>query len=314
MIVSYSVPTRVWLSGAPGWIYGKPVLAAAVDFRLSLTVRDSDVAAGNQAVALVVDCVRQYLKQQRIKFDDRRFSYQIKSMAPVDRRLGSTTARRVTAVAALLEFFGRKPFPPEVINQLAYQCEKRTDNRASGIDSSTLCFGGLLYCRKEFGFLKTISRLNLKMPRSIADRLYLVDSGMAQETPVQMATELGKLYNRVPRLTEQRLNQMEKLTKKTIVALATDQPALFSRCLQEEETMFERLGLVSRSAKAMLHTLRSWGTGKISGSGGRRSGSGFLLFLAKDGKPLEAACRARRWPCYRLRQSDTGLRKESVQL
>ena len=155
-------------------VYAKPAFVTAVDLALTVTIDEGKSTQKDvklqEAVASCDSIVKSYLSKEKISFEDRSFTYSYESDIPEGRGMGSSAAFCVATVAALLHFYGGKSFNKEVINSLAYQCEKYFHGMPSGVDVSASCFGGLIYYRREFEFLKCISALNFKIPKHFQRR------------------------------------------------------------------------------------------------------------------------------------------------
>ena len=228
----------------------------------------------------------------------------------IGRGLGSSAALSVAAVAAFLDFYtGERNFEKEIINILAYQVEKYFHKNPSGVDSSASCFGGLIFYRKEFEFLKNITQLNIKLPKNIEERLLLIDSGKPVETTMEMINLVGKFFSRTPKAVEKILYEIEKITKKMTVSIMREDTSLLKKCLVENEKMLEGLGVVSEKTKKLLTDLSTFGSGKITGAGGKEIDSGFILFLAEDKEKLEGFLKKRKIDYYQFVQDYQGLKK-----
>src|SRR3989338_2438064 len=155
MKISYSAPGKIILSGEHSVVYGKPALVTAVNLRLTVTINEG---------------------KPQIKDKKKSFNYYYKSDIPIGRGMGSSAAFCVATAAALLHFYTGREYDKQIINSLAYQGETYFHGMPSGVDVSASCFGGLIFYRKEFEFLKNISSLNFKIPKRIQDQLILIDS------------------------------------------------------------------------------------------------------------------------------------------
>src|SRR3989344_470301 len=211
--ISYSAPAKGILSGEHAVVYGKPAFVSAIDLRLKFTIEASKKRTEDKTMSTIAQRVRDYLQKQKIVVTDKHFSYSIDSDIPLRRGLGSSAALSIAASAALLDFYTGREFNKEAINNVGYQSEKYFHINASGVDPTTSCFGGLIYYRKEFEFLKNISSLNFKIPKKIEDNLYLIDSGKSNETSGYLIhTVVGGLYNNKPQFVETVLQDIEKVT------------------------------------------------------------------------------------------------------
>ncbi len=308
--ITYSAPAKVILSGEHAVVYGKPALVSAIDLRLRFKIWEDNKNIRDKTISLISEKVKRYLQKQKIACDDKKFNFGIKSEIPLRYGLGSSAALSVASVATFLKFYSGKDFEKEAINNLAYQVEKIFHNNPSGVDVSTSCYSGLIYYRKEFEFLKNISCLNFKIPKKIEEKLYLIDTGRSLESTAELVNLVGINYNKKARFIEEVFNGVEKTTKRMVVSLIKKDKKFFQQCIFDNEIYLEMLGVVSDKTEMLLKKLSKYGVGKVTGAGGKKEGSGFLLFYANEKKELEKYCKKQRIPYFQFKQSYEGLKKE----
>ncbi len=292
MVVSYSAPAKVILSGEHSVVFGKPALVSSFNLRLRFTLNEeisgqSEKEKQDETVCFISQTVKDFLSKEKIKFKDKDYFYKIDSQIPIGRGMGSSAALSVATVACFLKFYTGKEFEKDKINNLAYKIEKHFHKNPSGVDNSASCYGGLVYFRKEFEFLKNISKLNFKIPKNIEEKLYLIDSGKPEESTLRMVSNVGKEYNQKPKKIEKIFIELEKLTKRMLLSIITKNEDLFMRTIKENEFFLEELGVVSDKTKELIKDLKNFGQGKITGAGGHKKGSGFILFWLKNNKRKE---------------------------
>ncbi len=308
MKISFSAPAKVILSGEHAVVYGKPALVSSLDLRLKTTIlKGKGKKPKNWEV--VERVVEEYLKQGRIPFKKQPYKVKIDSQIPIGRGLGSSASFSVASVASLLEFLTGKNFSKEVTNNLAYKVEKHFHGRPSGIDNSASCFGGLIFYRREFEFLKLISRLNFKIPKNIEERLYLVDTGKPVESTREMVEKVGRLLNEKPKSTRQIFSEIERITKQMVVAIVKEDLNFFAQAVKKNEELLEKLGVVSKFALKKLLPLKESGVFKITGAGGEKGPVGFVLFVDLKGKAEEALDKAG-FSYFKFKFDDKGLLEE----
>ena len=285
--ISYSAPAKVILSGEHAVVYGKPALVSAINKRLTVSIIEDKNKRMNPKMAEIILIVKKYLQNKKVQIEEKNCHISIQSDIPIGRGLGSSGALSVVAAASLMEFFTGRQYNPEEINNCAYQIEKLFHKNPSGVDPTTSCFGGLIFYRKEFEFLKTISSLHAKVPKEIAENLYLIDSGKPYETTAEMVQQVGRLYNSKSMFVESIFQKIERITKRMVVSLMKEDAEFFKETITESEELLEKIGVVSSSTKKLLEILKPYGVGKITGAGGKKNSSGYLLFYVVEKNKLE---------------------------
>lgn len=307
--ISYSAPAKVILSGEHAVVYGKPALVSAIDRRLTVTIIEGKSKHTDNKMAEIILIVKKYLQDKSIPISEKNCHISIQSDIHIGRGLGSSGALSVAASASLMEFFTGREFSPEEINNCAYQIEKLFHKNPSGVDPTTSCFGGLIFYRKEFEFLKTISSLHAKIPKEIAENLFLIDSGRPSETTADMVQQVGKLYNNKSKFVENIFQKIERTTKRMVVSLMKEDKEFFKQTITENESLLEKIGVVSSSTKKLIETLKSLGVGKITGAGGKKDGSGYLLFYSTEKNKLEKYLQEKNISYLAFNPSQEGVKK-----
>lgn len=304
MKISYSAPAKVILSGEHAVVYGKPALVSAINLRLKFTISSRSYKDGksNEEVIFISNRIKKYFKEQKIKFIDKKFYYKIESEIPIGRGLGSSAALSVTSVAGFLEFYTERQFEKKIINDLAFEIEKHFHQNPSGVDNTAACFGGLIIYRKNV----KLKKLTLKVPKVIEEKLFLIDSGKPNETTREMVNfvgteSAGKTLDKIETTT---LQLEESITKENI--------SQFRGALVENENLLEQLGVVSEKTKKLLEDLSKFGVGKITGAGGRKTGSGFILFFADDLFGIQEYLKLNKIIYYSFIPDSEGLRRISL--
>lgn len=313
-MISYSSCAKVILSGEHAVVYGKPALVCGLNKRLKFSLFPTDkknYLKPNKDILFISSKVIDYLKKEKIKFNQKKFTFKIESQIPIGRGLGSSAALAVTSVASFLHFYTGKSFNKEIINNLAFEVEKYFHGNPSGVDNSTSCFGGLIFYRKEFDFLKNIYFLDFKIPKSIQDYLFLIDSGKPMETTRQMVQIVKNNIDKKPNYYEQIFNEIEKITKKMLIAIKENNIDVFAQSLIDNQIHLEMLGVVSLKTKVLLKKLEKFGIGKITGAGGVKEGSGFILFYALKNRELENYLKKQKINYFKFIPDYQGLKYEN---
>lgn len=312
MKIKYSAPGKVILSGEHAVVYGKPAIVAAIDKRLYFGVVKFKKKTSDENIKVIIQIVTSFLKSQKKFVNKSDYSVEVKSDIYTGRGLGSSAALAVAGTACFLEFFSGEKFDRETINNLSFKIEKKFHQNPSGVDNTVSTFGGLIYFRREFEFLKSIFKLPFKMSAKIEDCLYLIDSGKPKESTGQMVLQVGTFYNKKPKSVEKIFQQIEKTTKRLTLSLVKEDSSLFHDALVDNQKFLEGLGVVSKKAEHLLMDLKKFGAGKITGGGGRMAGSGFLLFYSKEKNKLTSYLESKKISYIKFKQSNQGVVKETI--
>ncbi len=285
--ITYSAPAKVIISGEHAVVYGKPALATAINKTLTVTISEHPNKVEKTLHHQIVDIVCNYLGISRTQHIQKHTTIETVSDIPIGRGLGSSAAFSTACSAGLMEYITDSRPEKEDIGKCAYLVEKIFHTNPSGVDTASSCFGGLIYYRKEFEFLKTISRLSMQIPSAWKDHLYLIDSGKPKETTGEMVQSVRELYNKRMSFTDKLLSQIEKTTKRMVLSCTKEDISFFKATIQENQSYLDQLGVVSDSTRFLIRTLNKWGVCKITGAGGKKNGSGYVLFYADDNQAAE---------------------------
>ena len=309
--ISYSAPGKIILSGEHSVVYAKPALVTAVDLRLTCTLKStfSKGITYEKQMQYCIDTTLSYLTSKKIKHTKKDFTYLITSDIPRGRGMGSSAAYCVAVSACIYQLFTGKLPTSEVSNSIAFLCEKHFHGMPSGVDVSAASFGGLIFYRKEFEFLKHISALNFKIPTTIQDRLVLIDSGKPIESTLHMVRHVGKRYNQHPQEIETALNLIEKTTRRMVVSIVKEDVRMFAESIKDNEAALVDVGIVSKQAQTLISALSPFGVGKVTGAGGITKGSGLILFFLHKNVSVDDL-KKKGFNILPFVQSHTGVKRE----
>lgn len=308
--ISYSAPGKVIISGEHAVVYGKPALVCAINKRLQVDISLAQKQGKhNYGMRIIDKTVRTFLIEKKIPIHEKKYVYAINSDIPIGRGLGSSSALCIAGCAALLELYTNKQWSTEEVNNCAYKAEKIFHTNPSGVDNTASAFGGLIYYRKEFEFLKIINKLSCQIPRQIEHNLCLIDSGEPLETTAEMVEKVGALYNKKQEQVEKSLQTIEKTTKGIVFSLVKEDVQLFEKSVIQNQKELEHLNVVAPHSKKLLKDLYAFGVGKITGAGGVMGGSGYILFYIKEKKGLMTYLKNHHISCIPFHTSDVGLHK-----
>ncbi len=252
----FSSPVSVYLSSEWVGLYGKPVLSVALKNRVKVVVSQGDGVKPKDWE--IVDRVLKNVLQNKT-------SYKVKAKKGeglVD-FLDIKPAVYVSGVAALLKFFNGEFSSKEEVNNLAYKIEKKISRLALGVGISTSCFGGLIFYRKEFEFLKLVSRLPFKIPVKIEERLYIVKLDCKSPSLQEVFKAFGKGLNSNPEKFRKIMEESERIVRRMVVSIVKEDLDFFAKCVGDEQRLIEEAGLLPKEIEKKLSVLKKSGKARI---------------------------------------------------
>jgi len=305
MKATISVPGKIIITGEHSVVYGKPALAAAVDNRLTVTLntyqelREPASRYGmpkGKLVKKAVEIMKNYL-DTNFPTD---FKLAISSDIPSGSGMGSSAAVSVgIATAFLAAASGSSQLDHRLINELAYKAEKFQHGNSSGLDPSTVTFGGFVWYRKEFEFLKSLFKFQFKVAQKL-QHFYLINTGKPRESTREMINKFKPAS----------LDKFEQVTKQITQAIHDEDEPKLIKGIEENEMLLEQAGVVSTSTKLLIQGIqKSGGVAKVSGAGGLLGKSGMVLVYHKSTKKLTEAIKK-----YNLKITKANLGSEGVKI
>lgn len=319
MTISYSAPAKVILSGEHSVVHNEPAVACSLGFRLqfNLIPNKQKPKKIEDNILFVEQIVKDYLFEKKLDFEDKNYFYKIESQIPQSQGFGSSAAFCVAVCACFLEFYrpdltqNFEEFK-KIVNNLATKAEKKFHENPSGIDTAVSCFGGLIYFRKEFDFLKSVSPLSFGVPETISDKLYLINSGQRKETTAELVVSVQEKLDENWAMYRKIFRDIGKITKNLVLSLKDNQEKSFEDNLVKNHKNLLKLDVVSPKAVKIIKELENFGVGKITGAGGFKEGSGFLLFYnsGNNSQSLEKYLIDHKHLYFKFAADNQGLKRE----
>lgn len=311
MNIIVSAPGKIHLLGEHSVVYGRPALLSAVNRRLYVEVKSQNFDGINIETSENNNLVKQIISLFKNAFKiDKLPPLQIKitSQIPIGSGMGSSAAISAALIGALMKFV-KNIWNPNRINELAYEAEKIAHGNPSGADNTTVIFGGLVWYRKEFDFLKSIWSLpvlSYKIPNFV-----LIDTGRPEESTKEMVDKVSQFLKRKKGEGEKILSDQETQTKKLLLALRQGNDGELKSAIIAGERNLEKLGVVGKTAESIIRQIeKAGGASKISGGGGFKKGSGILLGYHKDLSVIKKISDEFNFHCYLVKLGEEGIRIE----
>ncbi|MBI3955229.1 hypothetical protein HY338_02190, partial [Candidatus Gottesmanbacteria bacterium] len=318
MQITVSTPGKIILSGEHTVVYGFPAILTAINRRLYVTVRSSgksdrradDIKIINanikddRLVRKSIEVFRENFKIDKLLPLEMKISTDI----PPNRGLGSSASLSSAVIGALMKGI-LNIWNPLKINELSFIVEKNQHANPSGADNTIVTFGGLIWYRKEFDFLKSIWSLPIsqyKFPPFI-----FIDSGSPVETTGEMVEKLGILYQKQKKKMEEIFYSQETETKKMLMALKQNNLKDLQESIEKTETNLEKMEVVGPYVKNIINKIRDiGGVAKVSGGGGYRKASGMLICFHPTPSKIYALTKKLKLPSFPLVLGEEGIRIE----
>lgn len=310
MKITVSVPGKIHLMGEHSVVYGKPALLSAINLRMYATIEEAPklVIKTSESDTLIHHSIEVFQKAYHME-ELRPFALTMISSIPAGFHLGSSAATAVATLGALHLFFN-KGWNVTKINELAYEVEKKQHGNPSGGDNTAVTFGGFLWYRREFEFLKSMWQLPFKIATTLKPFI-LVSSGKPSETTGEMVSLVSSKLKVQRSKFEKIFTDQEQVTKNVTLALKEgDEKALIENIRLGERNL-EAMGVVGKKSTSMIRIIEAnGGAAKILGGGGVKEGSGMLLVYHPEPKVLSELVSKKKWEMTRITLGEEGLQKE----
>lgn len=311
-MIQVSAPGKVHLMGEHAVVYGKPALLAAINLRLFVTVEAaSKLEIKSWEPTDYVQYAVEFLAKEFKLLQLPKVKITIKSEIPAGYHLGSSAAVAVGTVGALM-YFLKKVWNPQLINQLAYEIEKKQHGNPSGGDNTAVTMGGFLWFRKELEFLKSIWQLPFK-PHVSLNHFFLINTGRPQETTGEMVALVKENMQKNSARMLRLLDINEEQVKRVTVALKEGNENELIDAIRVGERTLEGIGVVSKKVQPLMRQIeKAGGAVKILGGGGRKEGVGFLLCYHHDPQKIALFSKSYNYSLQIIHLGEEGVRLEKT--
>jgi len=198
------------------------------------------------------------------------FKVKVNSKIPVGVGLGSSASIAVSTIMAIAANLGFK-LSKEEICKIAFEAEKYVHFKPSGIDHTTITYGGLILF-KEGKLVKQIQ------PKK--DLTFIVgNTGIRRSTGV-LVKEVDKLKEEKRSLMVKMLADIENLVFEGLDALESGNLKFLGEILDKNQEMLSSIGVSHWKLEELIDTARKAGAlgAKLTGGGG----GGCMICLTED--------------------------------
>lgn len=292
--IAASAPGKVILTGEHFVVHGAHSIAAAINRRVKVTIRNgpaaSQIISGELRSRLDSDDgkfvpVKAVLRNILREESERNLEIEISSEIPAGSGLGSSAATSVAAAAATLKFIGGG-IDPKNIFESAMLGERIIHGNPSGIDVETSLQGGLLIFSKSSG--------SKRIPLGMALKLLVAYSGRARNTS-ELISKVAIKKRAFPHIFESFTKASSFLTLGVMDAITNGDLPRLGMFLDLSQCALSWLGVSNSTMDEMLEFAMEQEVlgAKLTGAGG----GGSIIILPKP-ESAEAVLKtiSRRYP------------------
>ncbi|AKM81032.1 MAG: Mevalonate kinase [Candidatus Pacebacteria bacterium GW2011_GWF2_38_9] len=252
---------KVILSGEHSVVYGYQAVLASLDLGISCIAKEGSLSHEQKSDLYLQHILEMFSKLAQIK--EIQLALKIKSNLPQKSGLGSSAAFAAAVFSELADFYNYS-LNQDRLYKLVLEAENFIHGRSSGADPAIVVYGGLI----AFSQGKVEHLPDLALAKK---SFFLIDSGIADESTGEMVAKVAANKSSRPFIDE-----IGGISQKMIVDLKN---SFFNpQLLNENQALLEEIGIIADSVKDTIRQLQKLGAFcKITGAGGLKSGSGFIL-------------------------------------
>lgn len=314
MLLEVFAPGKIILSGEHAVVYGHPALVSSLSFGVEVWISDNEaqlnqtikawedrqIQAGQPfddlskldpttlaAYSAYLDYVRTLLTsvwQQDLS------SLYFRVHSSLSKGLGSSAAVAVALVKGLAEYLSIQITDQEII-RLAREIEHFAHGRSSGVDPAAIVYGGthlFTHHGREFEHLK------IDLAQGWQPQFMLIDSGPVVESTRELVDSVSARSAEF--MVNKALFDIGWCAGEMAEALKAGQVTKLREVMQKNHHDLCSLGVVGDQARTQVEKIESvGGVAKISGAGGVKAGSGWLLSYHPDPSKLSELAASEGW-------------------
>ncbi|MDR1820574.1 MAG: mevalonate kinase [Methanobrevibacter sp.] len=274
-----SAPGKIILFGEHAVVYNQPAIAAAVDKRATISIKESQ----NRFTTL-----KSYDLdfEARLNTEDKTYElvtgkpgiiryilevlYQVHDHSPIDillsmdfpvgSGLGSSAAVTVATLAALYGFSSKK-FSKKTLAHNAHFIEKKVQGVASPLDTSISTYAGLIYLGRD----KKISRFNIDFKST-----FIIGYTSRKRSTSKVVNQVSRLKDRNPDIVDLIMRTIGSLTEEAKLAILRNDKTKIGELMNINQGLLDSIGVNNVELSRMIYRARKYGAlgSKITGAGG----------------------------------------------
>jgi mevalonate kinase len=282
---------KVIITGEHSVVYGYPALVAGISLTTQVTLGHQAGTEKYYPSPLLLQALR--LFQQRYPQARGIQIHSVVSQIPTGCGLGSSAAVVHALFKALAQAIGVSLSMSEMI-ELIQTSEQFAHGNPSGVDATAVVTGGLLRFQKQTDQLHH-QTIHSQLP---SQPLYLINSGQPTETTKEM---VALVADQVTRDSKKKVILESIGSVSASIIEQVEQGTMPWELWQENQRLLDILGVVGERANRLINqVVEAGGTAKITGAGGKQTGSGMILSRHPDTEKLEAMCQTNNWEYYQI--------------
>jgi mevalonate kinase len=288
---------KIIISGEHAGVYGHPMIAGPISKKVTVTVEKDPSKPFPKPNKSIAKLLAIFSAETGISMSEmQQLCFHITGNLPRKAGLGSSAAYAHAFFKALAQYFSLT-LPPEKMFHLVQQSEKNFHGNPSGVDAAVTTAEMFLQFQKNADGTFEKQPLSQTAQQTLrAAGLLAVYSGPAAESTKEMVGNVAALITTSPAKKE----IMEEIGRVTTELLFSLENGIFPlEIIKENHQLLTELAVVGPTAKKMIAEIEAIdGAAKVTGAGGAKKGSGYLLAAHADPKKLTAFVRSKKWKFF----------------